>query len=302
MTSLQTASSHENIACGIALRIAAAGLYSIMAALLKWSAERGVSAPEMLFYRALFGLPAVLIWVVFSQGVGALATRRPLAHAGRCLLGIASILCTFQALVMLPLADATTISFMVPVFATVLSWLVLREYVGPHRWFAVFLGFSGVIIVMRPGGSGLEVSTEGVAVALVAAFGSAGVAVTLRGMRHTEHVAAIVFWFFVASVCVGAALLPFFGHIHDGSTLLILAAAGMAGGLMQLTVTASFRWAPIAVLSPFDYLQIVGALVLGWLLLSSVPTLNTLAGAVLIACSGLYIAWRERRTQTPARR
>jgi drug/metabolite transporter (DMT)-like permease len=265
-----------------------------MAALLKLVSQQGVGAPEMLFYRAIFGLPVVLLWVSFGPGLGALATRRPLAHIGRSALGMASILCTFQALIMLPLADATTISFTAPAFATILSWLILREQIGRHRWFAVLLGFVGVLIVMRPVGSGLHLPPNGVGIGLVAALGTAGVVITLRQMRHTEQVAAIVFWFFVASALVGALALPFVGQVHDMRTTFLLAGAGIAGGLMQITLTASLQKAPVAVLSPFDYLQIVGALALGWMLLSEVPTISTLAGAALIVASGLYIAWRER--------
>jgi drug/metabolite transporter (DMT)-like permease len=296
----QSHADQEHISSGIGLRLASVGFYSIMAALFKLTSEQGVVAPEMLFYRAIFGLPAVLLWVVLGPGLGALATRRPLAHVWRSALGIASILCTFQALIMLPLADATTISFTAPAFATILSWLLLREHVGKHRWFAVLFGFLGVLIVMRPGGSGLQLPVGGVAIGLVAAVGTAGVVITLRQMRHTEHVAAIVFWFFAASAVVGALLLPFVGRVHETSTILLLAVAGIAGGLMQITLTASLQKAPVSVLSPFDYLQIVGALILGWLLLAEVPTVSTLAGAALIVASGLYIAWRERLKRPPA--
>jgi len=287
----------QHIASGIGLRLASAGFYSIMAALLKLASTRGVVAPEMLFYRALFGLPVVLAWVLSGPGLGALATRRPWAHAGRSALGISSILCTFQALIMLPLADATTISFTAPAFATILSWLILREQVGRHRWLAILVGFAGVVIVMRPAATGLALPAGGVAIGLLAALGTAGVVITLRQLRHTEHVAAIVFWFFLASVGVGGCLLPFVGRVHETGTMFILAAAGVAGGLMQLTLTASLQKAPVSVLSPFDYLQIVGALALGWLLLAEVPTTSTLAGAALIVASGLYIAWRERLLQ-----
>ena len=300
MSILRGTGQPEHITLGIGLRLASVGFYSIMAALLKLAAEDGVVAPEMLFYRAIFGLPVVLVWVLCGEGLSALATRRPLAHLGRSALGIASILCTFQALILLPLADATTISFTAPAFATILSWLILREHIGKHRWFAVLLGFVGVLIVMRPGGSGLHLPIEGVAIGLVAALGTAGVVITLRQMRHTEHVAAIVFWFFAASAVVGALMLPFVGRIHDLGTILVLAAAGIAGGLMQITLTASLQRAPVSVLSPFDYLQILGALILGWLLLAEVPAVSTLAGAALIVASGLYIAWRERLKRPPA--
>lgn len=285
---------HEHIGRGIALRVVSALSFSVMSALFKLASEGGIVAPEMLFYRALFGLPVILLWVMRGPGLAALTTRRPLAHVWRSALGMASILCTFQALILLPLADATTIAFTAPVFATILSWLILREQVGRHRWMAVLVGFAGVAIVVRPGESGLALPLAGVAIGLVAALGTAGVTITVRQMRG-EHVAAIVFWFFAASALVGLALLPAFGSLHDGTTMLLMAAGAVAGALGQITMTASLRYAPVSAVSPFDYLQIVGAVILGWLLLASEPGLNTLAGAAVIAGSGLYIAWRQQR-------
>lgn len=284
----------EDVARGIALRIAAAGCFSIMAAVLKLASLDGVVAPEMLFYRAFFGLPVVLAWVVTQPGgLASLTTRRPLAHVGRSALGIVSILCVFQTLTLLPLADATTLSFTAPIFATLLSFLILKEAVGPRRWAAVAVGFIGVIIVMRPGAADHAVPLEGIGFGLVAALLTAGVTITLRQLRDTEHVAAIVFWFFVGSSIVGAILLPFVGHWHSPLTFALLIGSGIAGGLAQLFMTASLQKAPVAVVAPFDYLQIVGAVVFGWWLMSTTPTLSTLAGAALIASSGLYTAWRE---------
>ncbi len=155
------------------------------------------------------------------------------------------------------------------------------------------MGFIGVVIVMRPGAGDHAVPVEGIAFGLVAALLTAGVTVTLRQLRDTEHVAAIVFWFFVGSSTVGAILLPFVGHWHSPLTFALLVGSGLAGGLAQLYMTASLQKAPVAVVAPFDYLQIVGAIVFGWWLMSTTPTLSTLAGAALIASSGLYTAWRE---------
>jgi len=236
----------------------------------------------------------VLIWVLSRpDGLKALTTRRPWAHVGRSALGILSILCVFQTLTLLPLADATTLSFTAPVFATLLSFLILKEPVGPRRWAAVALGFVGVAVVMRPGGGDHAVPLVGIGFGLAAAVLTAAVTITLRQLRDTEHVAAIVFWFFVASSIVGAILLPFVGHWRSPQTLALLIASGVVGGLAQLFMTASLQKAPVAVVAPFDYLQIIGAVIFGWWLLHTPPTLNTLAGGALIASSGLYTAWRE---------
>ncbi|MGO4687974.1 DMT family transporter [Brevundimonas sp. 2YAF1] len=279
----------------MALRAAAALSFSLMYALMKWAATlEPVSAGEMVFYRSLFGLPVVLMWVLSAKGgLASISTRRPMVHVWRCVLGVTGILLIFQGLRLLPLADATTIGFTAPIFATLLSILFLKEKVGRHRWTAVILGFLGVLVMVRPGAAGAP-PLAGLLFALGGAFVAASVTVTLRQLGRTESATAIVFWFFVACATVGGALALIDGHSHSWAVLGILAAGGLAGGLAQLLMTTSLQHAPVSALAPLDYLQMVGAVVLGWLLLSDVPTLATLSGAALIAGSGLYTAWRER--------
>lgn len=280
---------------GMALRAAAALSFSLMYALMKWAATlEPVSAGEMVFYRSLFGLPVVLFWVLRSKGgLASLSTRRPMVHVWRCALGVTGILLIFQGLKLLPLADATTIGFTAPIFATLLSILFLKEKVGRHRWTAVVLGFLGVLVMVRPGAEGAP-PLAGLLFALGGAFVAAAVTVTLRQLGKTESATAIVFWFFVACATVGGVLTLIDGHSHSWVVLAVLAAGGLAGGLAQLLMTTSLQHAPVSALAPLDYLQMVGAVVLGWLLLSDAPTAATLAGAALIAGSGLYTAWRER--------
>ena len=88
--------------------------------------------------------------------------------------------------------------------------------------------------------------------------------------------------------------MPVFGQVHGPRAFALVLAGGLMGGAGQLLMTSSLR-APVSVVSPFDYLQIVGATIFGWLLFSDVPTIHTLLGATLIAASGLYTAWREHR-------
>ncbi len=263
-----------------------------MGALLKLASIEGLNAPELVFYRSLFSLPVVLLWVLKRESLASLKPNRPLAHVWRSALGLLSMGLTFQALILLPLADATAINFTAPIFATLLSFLVLREDVGVHRWGAVVLGFIGVLIVARPGGSGLPVL--GLMIALLGAVGQAGVTTTLRHLQRSENIAAIVFWFAVAGIAVGALLMPFFGQLHGLKAMALVAAGGLAGGIGQLLMTSSLR-APVSVVSPFDYLQIVAATIYGWMLFSDVPSPHMITGAALIAGSGSYTAWREHR-------
>jgi drug/metabolite transporter (DMT)-like permease len=283
---------HEYVVSGILCRIGSGLSFSTMGALFKLAATHGFSAPELVFYRSLFSLPVVLLWALNREGLASLRPNRPAAHVWRSGLGLLSMGLTFQALIMLPLADATAINFTAPIFATILSFVLLREQVGMHRWAAVVIGFFGVLIVARPGGSNLP--AMGVLIALIAATGQAGVTTTLRHLQRSENVASIVFWFAVAGIVVGGLLMPVFAEAHGFPGFALVFAGALAGGIGQLLMTTSLR-APVSVVSAFDYLQIVAATVYGWLLFSNVPQVNTMLGAAMIAASGLYTAWREHR-------
>jgi len=295
MAAASSALPQPRVSRGIMLRIASATSFAVMAALLKLAAARGASLVELYFFRSFFGLPVVLLWVMTTDGFRVLIPNRPSAHVGRSLLGMASMFFTFQALILLPLAEATTMNFTGPIFATLLSWLLLSEKVGRHRWGAAMVAFLGVVVVMRPGSTHEAISAIGIGFGLLAAMGQASVTVTLRHLGDREHVAAIVFWFLLACSVVGLLLLPFFGTQWDVGTVALLIAAGVAGGLAQIFMTGSLQAAPIGTLAPFDYLQLIVALFLGWLLFGTGPTIYTVGGAVLIAGSGLYTVWREQK-------
>lgn len=286
------AHDHDHVVGGILCRIGSGLSFATMGALLKLASEQGLNAPELVFYRSLFSLPVILFWVLKRESLGALRPNNPLAHVWRSGLGLLGMGLTFQALILLPLADATAMNFTAPIFATILSFLILREFVGVHRWAAVLVGFTGVLIVARPGDSSLPAT--GIAIALVAALCQAGVTTTLRHLQRSENIVAIVFWFAISGVVVGGLLMPAFGSVHGATAMALVVAGGLAGGVGQLLMTSSLR-APVSVVSPFDYLQIVAATAYGWLLFSTVPSAHTILGATLIAASGLYTAWREHQ-------
>jgi len=122
------APDHEHIVSGILCRIGSGLSFSTMGALLKLASSYGLNAPELVFYRSLFSLPVVLLWVLKRENFAALRPNNPLSHMWRSALGLVSMGLTFQALILLPLADATAINFTAPIFATILSFLILREH------------------------------------------------------------------------------------------------------------------------------------------------------------------------------
>jgi len=283
---------------GIALRGLSATAFAGMSALLKAASTRGVATPEMIFYRSFWALIVVAIWIGFGPGWRAVRTRAPLAHLTRSTIGLISMLLTFGALALLPLGEATTLTYAAPIVATLLSGLLLREKIGPRRWCAVAVGFAGVLLVARPGEG---VTAIGLAVGVAAAFGQSAVMITIRQISRTEDTVAIVFWFTLFCLIAGAVMLCFFGRTHDLPTYAMLAGAGLLGGGAQLGMTASLRFAPVSVVVPLDYLQIVWGILIGWLAFVTPATPLMLAGAALIAGSGIYTAYREHvRGKVPA--
>jgi drug/metabolite transporter (DMT)-like permease len=216
-----------------------------------------------------------------------------MAHVWRALVGLSTMLLAFSALAYLPLAESTTIGFAAPLFAVMLSALVLKEQVGRHRWSAVLLGFVGVLLVMRPEGEDLPAIGLGLAVA--AAFGVGVVTITIRQIGLTEHPQTTVLWFSLLSMLALGTLLPAYGQLHDARTWAILFALGTFGGLGQLFLTASLRFAPVSVVVPFDYTQLLWAVLLGWLIFADEPPTTTWAGAAIIIASGLYTLYREHK-------
>lgn len=281
---------------GIAMRVTAIAFFSAMAAAIKLAYDHGVSTPETMFYRSLFGLPPLLVWIAWFGRWDVWRTARPGAHFARGAIGLVSMGLGFSALALLPLAEASTLSFVAPLFALALSAPLLGERVGTARWLAVAAGFAGVVIVMRPCGS---LPLLGTAVALGAALGVACVTVALRSISRTEGTLTIVFWFTIFTLMVTGALMPWFGEAHDARTWALLVTLGLCGGVGQLALTASLRYAPIATLAPFDYLQLVLAVAFGWFIWGTQPAWTTWIGAGVIIASVLATFQRPAVRETP---
>jgi len=283
----------QNRLLGIGIRLSGATSFAIMAAMIKLGYDEGANTVELAFYRHAFGLLPLLVWMLWSRSFGAWRTQRPGPHLTRAVVGLTTMLLAFTALDYLPLAEATTISFAAPLFAVALSALLLGEAVGRHRWSAVLAGFIGVLIVMRPGGGQLPAIGLGIAVA--AAFGVACVNILIRQLGRTEAPQTSVLWFTLSSMLILGIAMPFFGQGHDFSGWAILLAVGIFGGIGQLCLNASLRYAPVPVIVPFDYTQLLWAVLLGWLIWDTHAPVTTWMGAAVIVGSGLYTVYREHR-------
>ncbi len=278
---------------GIALRLVTAMLLAIMFAMVKLAAIRGVTVVESLFYRQCGSAIIASGFVAAGPGFASLRTQRVWAHVSRMALGLTAMALTFLSFVLLPLAEATSIGFTVPIFATILAAAVLGEPTGKWRWGAVVAGFAGVVLIVQPGSG--EVPLAGALVGLVAALLVASVTIVIRRLGATEKASTTVFWFAVSSLVPLGALMLRYGHMHDAKTWMILAAMAATGGTAQLTLTGSLRLAPVALVMPMDYTSLVWATLLGAWIFTEMPTPWVWVGAPVIIASGLVIVWREHK-------
>jgi drug/metabolite transporter (DMT)-like permease len=208
-------------------------------------------------------------------------------------LGLTAMALNFAAFILLPLAEATTIGFSVPIFSVMLAALMLGEPTGKWRWGAVAAGFAGVLLIVQPGSG--DVPLVGASVALAAALLTASVTIVIRRLGATERATTTVFWFAVSSLVPLGLLMLHFAHPHDGLTWAILGGMALAGGLAQLTLTGALRLAPVALVMPMDYTSLIWAVLLGAWLFAEVPSTWIWIGAPVIIASGLVIVWREHR-------
>ena len=283
---------------GIALRLVTALLLSIMFALVKLAATRGVHVVEILFYRQIGSALAAVAFVAAGAGFASLKTNRIGAHVIRMVLGVVAMGLNFLAMILLPLAEATSIGFTVPIFATVLAALLLGEPTGKWRWGAVIAGFAGVVVMVQPGSG--NVPATGASLAIAAAFVTAAVTIAIRHLGATEKASTTVFWFALSSLVPLGALMLRYGGMHDGQTWAILAGLALAGGIAQLTLTGALRLAPVALVMPMDYTSLIWATLLGLWIFGELPTPWVWAGAPIIIASGLVIVWREHHLSKKA--
>jgi drug/metabolite transporter (DMT)-like permease len=284
----------------LGLRLFGVSCLAIMTVLIKLAGEKHIVTSEMMFWRQAFAVPVVLAFILATTGLGSLRTERFSLHASRAVLGLITMALTFTSYVILPLAEATTLSFTTPIFATLLSALVLRERTGLHRWGAVAAGFVGVLIVVQPGSS--PIPLFGATIGLASAFLIGCMSLLIRQLGRTEAAATTVFYFSASSVPLLAPFLFWSGTAHDATGWLLLVSIGVIGGIGQIAFTASLRFAAVSTVVAMDYISLLWSTIFGWWIWDHLPSTATWFGAPIIVASGLYIAWREHQLRLKSAR
>ena len=207
------------------------------------------------------------------------------------LMGVVTVF-IFTSLYLVPLANFTSLMFLAPIIVTALSMPLLGERVGPHRWAAVLVGFIGALIIARPD---FSVFQPAAIVPLVTATLLALYYISTRWISRVDGAMTTL----VYTPLVGAGLfslaVPFVWVTPDLDGWLLMAAIGLLGLGAHFALIKAFEAAPAATVTPFNYLGLVWAIVLGFTVFSHLPDVWTLLGAAIIVAGGLYIFHREQR-------
>lgn len=295
---VKSLTSHRPL-LAVGLKVTAIGLFTTMAAIIKATVEH-VPAGEAVFFRSLFAIPVIVIWLMMRGELrDGLISKNPMGHVWRGVLGTTAMGLTFTGLGMLPLHEVTAIGFATPIFTLVLAAVFLGETIRLIRISAVVVGLAGVLVMIWPRLSGGvdtgDTATLGAILILIATIARAMVQIHIRQLVQTEHTAAIVFYFSITATGLSLLTLPFGWQVPSWTVLSMLVASGFIGGVAQILVTSSYRFAPASMLAPYDYASMLFAIIIGYVWFAELPTLVMLAGATLVIASNGLVIWRESR-------
>ncbi len=291
------ANEARRLLAGIGITLLGVLVFAGSNALAKWLAG-GYPVGEILFARSIVVL-TILAGFIRRDDLRAMRDGgRFWLHLWRAMLSAVEVVCFYWAIVELPLAGGTTIYLAGPIYVTALSAIFLREHVGWRRWLAVIAGFGGVLIALQPAGLSFTIYTA------VCVAGSIMYAVSLvmtrrlRGTSTSLLVSIQVVPLLLATALsawpttppnslVGGWIIP------TPADAAILALVGVLSMVGYLCINRGLQMAPASVITPFNYVSIVWATILGYLVFAEIPTPAMLAGATIIVAAGLYIVLRE---------
>lgn len=286
---------------GIALKICAIALFSIMAALIKATAA-DVPAGQAVFFRSFFAMFVIFAWLIYrGEMPQGLRVKNGMGHVWRGVIGTTSMGMNFAALGLLPLPEVTAIGFAAPLLTVIFAAMFLGEDVRIFRLSAVGLGLVGVSIVLWPritffdADQAATMASLGVMLVLGSAVFRALAQIHIRKLVQTDQTSAIVFYFSLTATCLSLLTLPFGWVVPTWEQALMLTIAGVIGGFAQILLTSCYRFAPASVVAPFDYVSMLFALLIGYVWFAEVPTSQMLIGASVIILAGVLIIWRERQ-------
>ncbi|MCY4546809.1 MAG: DMT family transporter [Defluviicoccus sp.] len=275
---------------GAAWMTMSALLFAAQAAMVRYLSQ-DMHFLEISLFRALFGVVAMLPWLM-RAGLGVMRTRHTGLYAGRGLLSTIAMYGWFGSLALIPIADATAISFTFPLFIALFGVIFLRESAHAMRWAALIIGFAGTLVIVRPG---FEEVNIGMVMVIGAGLCIATSAMMLKVAIRTDHPDTAVLYqsvFMLPFAVAGAALV---WQWPSAEQWLWGLALGAASATAQRFYTRAFAVGETGAVAPFDFARLPFAVVLGFVAFSELPDLWTVLGAAIIFAAWIVAERSESR-------
>ena len=289
----------EHIPLGIAYMVAATILFAASSAASKWLVAT-YPVGEVLFTRTAVSLITCALFILPRTGFAVFHTQRLSHHVMRSVSQGFSQTFLLIAFSLMPLAGAIAINFSSPLFATLVSALLLKEAVGMARWAALLVGFCGVLIVTNPGADTFQI---GALFALANAVLYGSVTAAVRGMTATESAETLTLYQLTLLTAFFTLLLPLGWVTPTPADAVWIVFNGASNAVGQYWWTRALHLAPASAVAPFYYLSLIWASVLGFAVWDEIPTVSLIVGSAVVVASGLFLIWREsnaRQAKPPA--
>jgi len=251
---------------------------------------------EVSMFRMLMSLLFYIPWLI-RYGFGALRTERPFAHFWRAFFGATSLLCGVYAIHLMLLADATVLLFTIPLWSILMAALMLGERIRIRRSLATVIGFIGVVVIVQPQG-GVEPAAL---IALLGAVLASCAITTMKNLTRTEPSDRIVFYFLLYGTLLLAIPAAFVWRMPTPVEWGWLVLLGFFGSSGQYFLTRAYAAGEMTVVAPLDFLRIIIAGVIGYVLFGEVPETRAFVGAAIVVSACAYIVRREAMLKAGSR-
>ncbi len=291
------------IPIGVRYMVLSALAFAFMGACVKAASHRGMPVLEIVAARAL--ISACISYIdIKRKGISPWGRDKVLLTA-RGLIGTLALMCVFYAVTSLPLAEATLLQYLHPVFTSVLAFVLLKENIQRTTVVCIILSLAGLLIMVQPGllFGALASNPEplpmlGVGAALLGALGSGTAYVLIRHLSNSEDPSVIIFYFPFIALPVTSILLGDDFVMPTGSTWLLLLLVGIFTQVAQYSLTKAMQTEDASKATAYSYVQVIFSAVLGWLVFNEIPTVNTMFGALFITGGALINVLPPKRQAT----
>lgn len=273
----------------ISLMIISGLFFVLMHSAVKYLSKE-VHIFEIAFFRCALVI-FVLAPVIIQQGKTIFKTKQPKMQFLRIITNSVAMLCFFYGISTTPLAQLTTLGFTVPIFATILAVIFMKEKIRLRRTTALIIGFIGTIVVMRP-----DISIElGALLIIFSSFLWSICLIFIKKLTQTDSAVTISLYFGIGMIPATFILAFPVMEAIDMRQFTILIFIAITGTLAQTIMNTALKKGELALLLPFDFLRLIWSVLIGYVLFAEEPTFTLWIGGFLIIGSTTYIAWREAK-------